>query len=653
MDPVSEAPASFEFGRFRILPKRREILADGRPMELGGRAFDVLVVLIGANGAVVSKEELMSRVWPGRIIEDNNLHAQIKALRKAFSDHDLIRTIVGRGYQFRGEVRARRFNESEGAEPGTASQISGPPRAPTNLPAPISDLIGREVAIEEVIGLTADHRFVTLTGAGGIGKTRLALEVARRLLPQFADGVWIAELASLSDPQLVPVTVATAFGLELVSGVVSPERIATTLSSKHIMLVLDNCEHVIDAAAGMVEALLHANAAAHVIATSREPLRAESEHLYRVPSLAVPTGAPTLRDVLRHGAVALFVARAQAADPHFAPDQQTAAAISSICRQLDGIPLAIELAAARASTLGVQKLAARLDDRFNLLTEGRRTALPRHQTLRATFDWSYELLPKSERIVLRILSIFAGGFTLEAATAVIANADILGSHVVEDVANLVSKSLVAADADRGTAVCYWLLDTTRAYAREKLTEQGELEQAARRHAEYYMDLCGRAEAEWETRPAAEWLADYGRQIGNVRGALDWAFSPRGDASIGVALTAAAVPLWFQLSLVDECRARVEQALSYIASGLGPNTRCEMQLNAALGLSLFHTKGPMRETGVSWARALAIAERLQDTEYQLRALWGLWSYQMSSGRHRAALALARRFRSLSANQPDPT
>src|SRR5215472_1942351 len=173
MDPVSEAPASFEFGRFRILPQRREILADGRPMELGGRAFDVLMVLIGANGAVVSKEELMSRVWPGRIIEDNNLHAQIKALRKAFSNHDLIRTIVGRGYQFRGEVRARRFNESEGAEPGTASQISGPPRAPTNLPASISDLIGREVAIEEVIGLTADHRFVTLAGTGGIGKTRL------------------------------------------------------------------------------------------------------------------------------------------------------------------------------------------------------------------------------------------------------------------------------------------------------------------------------------------------------------------------------------------------------------------------------------------------------------------------------------------------
>jgi predicted ATPase len=495
MDSVSEAPVSFEFGRFRILPQRREVLADGRPMELGGRAFDVLVALVEANGALVGKAELMSRVWPGRIIEENNLHAQIKELRKAFADHDLIRTIVGRRYRFTGEVRARRAGQSEAAEQGSAQDVPGPPRAPTNLPAPTSDLMGRDVETREVIGLVADHRLVTLIGTGGIGKTRLGLEVARYLLPQFADGVWIAELALLSDPALVPVTVATALGLELVSGVVSPERIAAALGSKHIMLVLDNCEHVIDVAAGMVEALLHANPAARVIATSREPLRAESEHLYRVPPLAVPTeDTQALKDVLRYGAVALFIARAQAADPHFAPDRQTAAAIAAICRRLDGIPLAIELAAARASTLGMQELASRLDDCFSLLTEGRRTALRRHQTLRATLDWSYELLPESERVLLRRLSIFAGGFTLEAAIAIIANADILKSNVVESVANLATKSLVAADVG-GATVHYRLLETTRAYAREKLAERGELEQATRRHAEYYRDLCGQAEAE--------------------------------------------------------------------------------------------------------------------------------------------------------------
>jgi predicted ATPase/DNA-binding winged helix-turn-helix (wHTH) protein len=652
MNRLSEAPASFEFGRFRILPQRREVLADGRPMELGGRAFDVLVVLIEANGAVVSKDELMRRVWPGRIVEDNNLHAQIKALRKAFSDHDLIRTIIGRGYQFRGEVRAGRASGSEPAEPQTASDLFGSPRAPTNLPAPTSDLIGRDVELREVIGLVADYRFVTVTGAGGIGKTRLALEVARHLLPQFADGVWIAELGSLSDSRHVPVTVAAALGLELGSGIVSPERIAAALGSKHIMLVLDNCEHVIDASAGLVEALLRANPVARVIATSREPLRAESERLYRVPALAVPTGdAQALENLLRHGAVALFVTRAQAADPHFAPDRQTASAIAAICRRLDGIPLALELAAARAATLGTQELAARLDDCFSLLTEGRRTALRRHQTLRAALDWSHELLPEPERVLLRQLSIFAGSFTLAAASAVIANTEILASDVVEGVANLVTKSLVSVDVDGATAH-YRLLDTTRAYAREKLAKHGELEQAARRHAEYYQNLCGRAEAEWQTRRAAEWLADYGRQLGDVRAALDWAFSPRGDSSIGAALTAAAVPLWCQLSLLDECRGRVEQALSHIAPGSNRDTRCQMQLEAALGLSLFHTRGPVRETGAAWTRALAIADRLEDPEYQLRALWGLWSHRMSSGEYRAAVAFAERFRGLAAKQPDP-
>ena len=652
MVAVSGAPASFEFGRFRILPQRREVLVDGRPMELGGRAFDALMVLIEADGAVVSKDELMSRVWPGRIVEDNNLHAQIKALRRAFSDHDLIRTVVGRGYQFAGEIRARPAGQSDRADSAVVRDMPGPPRALTNLPAPTSDLIGRDAEITEVIGLVADHRFITLTGTGGIGKTRLGLETARNLLPQFAGGVWIAELASLSDPQLVPITVAAAFGLKLVSGIVSPERIAEALASKHIMLVLDNCEHVIAAAAGMAEALLHANPVARVIATSREPLRAEGERLYRVPPLAVPTeDTEALEDLLRHGAVALFVARAQAADPHFAPDRQTAAAIAAICQRLDGIPLALELAAARVSTLGMQELASRLDDRFSLLTEGRRTALRRHQTLRATLDWSYELLPEPERVVLQQLSIFAGGFTLSGASAVIASAEIAASDVVDGVANLVAKSLVTADVG-GAAVHYRLLETTRAYAREKLTEHDKLGQAARRHAEYYLSLCQQAEAEWPVRRAAEWLADYGRQIDNVRAALDWAFSPRGDALIGVELTAASVPLWFQLSLLDECRARVEKALFRIKPRSGSGARREMQLYAALGASLLYTKGSTREAGAAWTSALAIADRLEDTEYQLRGLWGLWSHRMASAEYRAALAFAQRFRRIAAKQPEP-
>src|SRR5258708_28974214 len=269
MDPVSETPTAIEFGRFSVLPHRREVLAEGRPLELGGRAFDVLMALIEASGAVVRKNKLMERVWPDRIVEEHNLQAQISALRRAFAaDRDLIRTIAGRGYQFTGVVRT--VSTNPGAQPvaTAAVPISGSASAsaqtPTNLPEPVSELIGRDVELDEIQDLSTSHRLVTLTGAGGIGKTRLGFEVARHLLPKFSDGVWAIELAPLSDPELVPVAVATVLGLELASGTATPLSVATALRSKQLLLVLDNCEHVVDAAARMVESLLRANPAACV-----------------------------------------------------------------------------------------------------------------------------------------------------------------------------------------------------------------------------------------------------------------------------------------------------------------------------------------------------------------------------------------------------
>src|SRR6266404_5818472 len=590
MEPIPLAPTAIEFGRFRILPHRRELLAESQPLELGGRAFDVLMVLIEASGAVVSKDALMHGVWPDRIVEENNLQAQISALRRAFgADRDLIRTIAGRGYQFTGDIRT--VSTSPDPRPaGTPTvPVSTPTRIPTNLPERVSELIGRDVELDEILDLTASHRLLTLTGTGGIGKTRLSLEVARRLLPQFADGVWAIELAPLSDPELVPVALATALGLDLASGTASPESVANALRSKQLMLVLDNCEHVVDAAAQMAEALLRADPGVRVIATSREPLRVEGEWVYPVPPLAVPAeNAADQDDPMHYGAVRLFVERARAAEPHFAPDSRGATMIAAICRRLDGIPLGIELAAARAAALGIGELAARLDDRFQVLTGGRRTALPRHQTLRATLDWSYELLAELERVILRRLAVFAGAFGLEGAVAVAAISEISPSEVVDGLFNLVSKSLVSTE--EGTVVRYRLLDTMRAYGLQKLTESGEIEAVARRHAEYYRDLFERAETEMEVRPATEWLADYGRRIDNLRAALDWAFSPGGDASIGTALTAAAVPLWMQLSLLEECRGRVERALAAIAAGARRDARREMQLHAALATSLMYTRG---------------------------------------------------------------
>jgi predicted ATPase/DNA-binding winged helix-turn-helix (wHTH) protein len=645
---------TLKFGRFQVLPRRREFLAEGVPVPLGSRAFDVLMVLIEAGGELVTKDEILSRVWPGMVVEEHSLQFYISALRKVLGeDRGFIKTISGRGYRFVGDITAA-VSEQEALANRRADLPSPLPDAEelTNLPAPTSHLIGREAELSKATALVTTHRLVSLVGAGGIGKTRLGIEVARNLLPKFANGVWVAELGVLSDPDLVAVTVATAVRLELPAGAVTPARVAAALSAKQLLLVLDNCEHVIHAAATMAEALLSANPTMHVMATSREPLRAEDEYLYRVPPFPVPAeGTEDIEDLLRNDAVRLFVSRVRATEPHFAPDQRIAPAIAAICRRLDGIALAIELAAARAAALGVEEVAAHLDDRFHLLTGGRRTALPRHQTLRSTLDWSYELLSEAERVVFRRLSIFAGSFALAEATAVAPSGEIAASDVIDCVANLAAKSLVMIDAS-GATVRYRLLETTRAYAREKLAESGELGQVARAHAEHYRDLLERAQVEWETRPTVEWLADYGRRIDDLRAALDWSFSPHGDTSIGVALTVASVPLWRQLSLMEECRRHVERALSTLESGSNCDASHELQLYSALGASLMYAKGPVPETAAAWTRSLEIAQTLDDTEYQLRALWGLFPFRIRSGEHRAALALAQRFCGLAATSADP-
>jgi predicted ATPase/DNA-binding winged helix-turn-helix (wHTH) protein len=650
MDPA-QPPAAIEFGRFTVLPHSRELLADGRLLELGGRAFDVLMVLIEAAGSVVSKDTLMDRVWPNRIVDENRLQGQISALRRAFgAERDVIRTIAGRGYQFSGTIRTLTATTVPGAT-AEALQPTPPPSRLTNLPEPVSNLIGRDAELDEILDLSTSHRLVTLAGAGGIGKTRLCYEVARRLVPRFFDGVWVAELAVLSDPELIPATVANAVGLELASGAASPQSVANALRSKRLMLVLDNCEHLIVGAARVAEALLHASPTVHLLATSRESLRIEGEWVYTVPPLAVPVdNRPDREDPLYYGAVRLFVERVCASAPSFSPDPRVLAAITGICRHLDGIPLAIELAAARATTLGVEGLATGLGDRFRLLARGRRTAMPRHQTLQATLDWSYDLLTEPERVVLRRLAIFAGSFTLQTAQEVAADDKIPASGVVDCVANLIAKSLVTVGAI-GAMVRYRLLETTRAYALEKLVQSGEFDMAARRHAIRYVELF-EAEVEAETRPTNEWLAVYGARIDNVRAALDWAFSPAGDASIGVALTAAAAPVWTHLSLMEECQSRVETALANLEHQKDRDTRREMQLSAALGTALLYTRGATPETRATFGRALEIADSLDDTDFRLRALWGLWVDRMNDGAVRDALRLAERFSLAASSSADP-
>jgi predicted ATPase/DNA-binding winged helix-turn-helix (wHTH) protein len=487
------------FGRFRLVLHSRELLVDGAPVSIGNRAIDVLIALIDACGELVTKDELLSRVWPNTTVEENNLQFQISTLRKALGvDRDFIKTVCGRGYRFVAEITverraARPYDASNAADPSSAQvvQLVDLP-APGALPAPRSELVGRDAQLTDVAALVGANRLVTLVGAGGIGKTRLAVELARRLLANFEDGVRIAELGPLSDPALVLPTIAAA--LELSGASASPERLAAALGPRRPLLVLDNCEHVVDAVAAITEVLLHANPSLQVIATSREPLRAEGEWVYRVPPLDVPPeGAEAPEDVLQHSAAKLFMARTSAAQPIALLDWRVGAAVASICRQLDGVPLAIELAAASAATLGVEGLASRLDDRLNLLTNGRRTAPTRHQTLRATLDWSYELLSEPERAVMRRLAVFADDFTMEAASAVAASGEVAAGDVVRCLAALVTKSLVASDVG-GPAPHYRLLETMRAYAAERLAESGELEAVAKRHATLHPDRAEPSEA---------------------------------------------------------------------------------------------------------------------------------------------------------------
>ncbi|WP_315767026.1 MULTISPECIES: ATP-binding protein [unclassified Bradyrhizobium] len=605
----------------------------GEPVPLGGRAFEVLAELARAEGELVTRNDLTERVWRGVFVEESALRVHIAAIRKAFgADRDMLATTVGRGYRLLGSWRIRQMAAPlRSAMPELSSS--------TNIPNASVGLIGRTAAIADLWELLSAYRIVSLVGPGGIGKTALALQAARTPPVGFAADRLLVELASLSDPKLVCSAVAGMLGIKLEGEEISQRSIARAIGVRQLLLILDNCEHVVDTLAQLADAIVSHCSGTTILATSREALRIEGEYVYRVPPLDVPPEARlepgTTSD---YTAVELFTTRAKALGSNFPADEENLGAVAAICRRLDGIPLAIEFAAARTVMLSPPKIAALLDDRFRFLTTGRRTALPRQQTLRATLDWSYDLLPHTEARVLRQLGIFAGEFLLDAVIAVAGDGD---GDVTVQLANLVAKSLVLADI-RGDCPHYRLLDTTRAYALEKLRASGEFPDAARRQAKYYCGFLASAEADSEVKPQAEWLAFYARHIDNVRSSLDWAFSPGGDAPIGVALTAAAVPLWVQLSLLAECRERTELALASVDESDANALRLRMQLSAARGWSLMYGVGRAREAGPAWATALQLAEQLGDSDYLLRALWGLCIDQFNNGEFRKALEFARRF-----------
>ena len=642
--------STISFGPFRLLAAQRLLLEGDKPVRLGSRAFDILAALVERASEVVTKEDLIARAWPQTFVEEANLKIQVSALRRALGDgqdgHRYVVTVPGRGYNFVAPV------SPEVASSGPLTPTAAP-AGPHNLPIAVTRMIGREEAGAAIMSRLSRGRLVTVVGPGGIGKTTLALEVAERMIASYEHGVWLIDLASLSDPRLVPSAVAGVLGLEIHAEDLLPGLIGN-LSDKRMLLVLDTCEHVIDAAVSLAVAVLSGAPGVTILATSREPLGVAGEHEYRLGPLRGPPPSSELSaaDAAAFPAVKLFVERAAAIVEDFALTDANASLVAEICLRLDGLPLAIEFAAPRLEVLGLEGVAAHLDDSLPALAARRRTALPRHRTMRAVVDWSYSLLSEEEQQFFRALGIFAGGFTVEAATAVATDAPGTRIDAIDRLADLVAKSLVVADVS-GANPRFRLLDTTRAYTLEKLDDSGERERTARRHANYYCQLFEHAEEEAATRPRAEWLADYALEIDNLRATLDWAFSPGGDGSIGVALTTGAVPLWMRLSLLEECRNRAKQAVGALEAGASRDARHEMKLHAAVAASLINSRVPASpETGMAYTRVLEIADSLDDAEYRLRALWGLWAHHTASGRLRVALEVAQRFCALTAERPDP-
>jgi predicted ATPase/class 3 adenylate cyclase len=505
---------------------------------------------------------------------------------------------------------------------------------PNNLPIQINALIGREDDLAELKALLNDHRVSTLCGAGGVGKTRLALQAGADLIDRFEDGVWFADLSPIRDAALVASVVGQVLGITAADGNRLDETIAAALKEKRLLLILDNCEQVVDAAAALVAAIQASAPGVRVLATSRQPLGISGEAAYRLPSLAVPQPEIVRADdALAFGAIGVFVDRATLADSRFVLTDDNAPIVAEICRRLDGIPLAIELAAARVKILSVPNLAKRLDDRFKILTAGSRTALPRQRTLGALIDWSYELLSAAEQALFDRLGIFAGGFSLDAAAIVCGPEGADPADILDIVASLTDKSLIVADTS-GEQERFRLLESTRAYSLEKLERSGGRERQARRHAEYFRDQARLVDAVKDARAREEMVE---HDIDNFRAALDWALTRRNDATLGAAIAGSLGRAWVECGLVVEGRYWIRPALERIDEGEQPHLAARLWSASAL-----LTEGPPSLDAARHATELyrrigdlsRVGDTLQHQAYVLNTL-----ERMEEARDAAAGALA--------------
>ena len=564
----------WEFGNFRLVESERLLLRrDGTSVALTPKVFDTLVALIEQSGRLVEKDELMAKLWPDTFVEEGALTRNISDLRKALGEGKYIETVPKRGYRFIAlvrEVDAENMTWTKCRAPGQSGESIVAPIAkltpdqfPNNLPAQLTPIVGRAAEIYTVVGLLQQEetRLVTLTGAGGAGKTRLALEVAAQLLDDFQDGVFFVALAPIREVALVAPAVARALGVSEKAGLSTEEGLKEQLKERQTLLVLDNFEQIISAAP-FVTGLLTSCPRLKILVTSRAVLRLRGEQEFDVPPLALPdiNRLSAVETLTQCSAVELFVQRARGVKSDFAIKDENARAVAEICVQLDGLPLAIELAASRIKLLPPQAMLARLNNRLKLLTGGARDLPPRQRTIRETIAWSYDLLDEDEKTLFRSLSIYVGGFLLEAAEELLGGACDLQMDVLEGVAALADKSLLWQRSRESGAPRFGMLETIREYGLERLQVAGEADEARERHAQFFLKMAEDAELGIRGPEQVDWYDRLEAEHNNLRSALEW-FQTQGDAECGLRLAGALWWFWWRRGYLTEGRERLLSILS--------------------------------------------------------------------------------------------
>lgn len=639
-DERPPASGAVSFGPYILLASIRRLERDGVTVQLGDRAFDILCILTEHAGEIVTSRELMVRVWGKVVVGEGSLRFHINALRNVLAQDgtqtQYIKNVTRRGYTFIAPLRKATL-DSPGGTGTQRSELGRFPKRP-------KDIIGRAVEIKEIGGLLSQSRFVTLVGAGGVGKTTVTLELAYTLHEQF-DLVCFVDLDTVKQPSWVARAAATAAGL-VVSSASPVSSLIAYFRDKRVLLVLDSCERLLEASAMLSEQILDGCATVAVLATSQEALRADGERTYLLGPLRAPGDVTQLSAevALSYPAIELFIARARAALPQFQLTAENGTDIAAICRSVDGIPLAIELAAGRVGTLALPTIAKLLNTQFALSWPGRRTAAERHRTLGGAIAWAIDLLNDGERVVLRRLAVFSAPFTLEAAQHV-AGGD--SASVATALWNLVARSLVSSSCVDGSTH-FWLLGVTRAFASRMLEERGESTWAAERHAIFFCEFLESAYA--GSTEVICWHS-HAAYLGNVRSALVWTLRQKSGTNLMPRLAAAAGPFFLDLSLLSDCAHWAQIGLD----ALDPSQRgssYELELQASLGLSLFYGRGGLEQAHLCLNRALELAEEHRDPYNQMRLLGALNIFHDRSGDLQEALHLAERAQIVATSLGDP-